>query len=110
MALRASESHATWCCSGTRGARSPLATFDEFEAALAEKQRADRAKREGKLDDYAAGLLTEPDSRMTLWDFMRLWFREDAAPHLAEATLTNYLQGRQQVDPADRRDVAAPCV
>ena len=74
------------------GREKPAGTFDDFEAALAEKQRADRAKREGKLDDYAAGLLTESDTGMTLWDFMRLWFREDAAPHLAEATLTNYLQ------------------
>jgi hypothetical protein len=45
------------------GREKPAGTFDEFEAALAEKQRADRAKREGKLDDYAAGLLTEPDAR-----------------------------------------------
>jgi integrase len=67
-------------------------TFDDFEAALAEKQRAERAKREGKLDDYAAGLLVDPAGDMTLWDFMRLWFREGAAPHLAESTLANYLQ------------------
>jgi len=67
-------------------------TFDHFEAALAEKQRAERAKREGQLDDYAAGLLSDLESNMTLWDFMRLWFRDDAAPHLAESTLANYLQ------------------
>jgi hypothetical protein len=74
------------------GREKPGGTFDDFEAALAEKQRAERAKREGRLDDYAAGLLVEPESSMTLWDFMRLWFREDAAPHLAESTLANYLQ------------------
>jgi integrase len=61
-------------------------------ARVAEKHRAERAKREGQLDDYAAGLLEDPASDMTLWDFMRLWFREDAAPHLAESTLANYLQ------------------
>lgn len=70
----------------------PAGTFDDYEAALAEKHRAERAKREGELDDYAAGLLTEPEINMTLWDFMRLWFHEDAAPHLAESTLANYLQ------------------
>jgi integrase len=70
----------------------PAGTFEELDLALAEKARAERAKRDGRLDEYAAGLLDAPDTDLTLWDFMRLWFTEDAAPHLAEATLTNYLQ------------------
>ena len=67
-------------------------TFDEIEDALVMKQRAERAKREGRLDEFAAGLLDEESSTLTLWEFMALWFNEDAAPNLAEATLVNYLQ------------------
>jgi integrase len=75
-----------------RAEEKPAGTFDELDLALAEKARVERARREGRLDEYAAGLLDEPAADLTLWDFMRLWFSEDAAPHLAEATLTNYLQ------------------
>src|SRR3954467_12719120 len=75
-----------------QGRERQAGTFDELDEALAEKARAERAKREGKLDEYAAGLLRERDIDLTLWEFMRLWFNEDAAPNLADATLTNYLQ------------------
>jgi hypothetical protein len=75
-----------------RGQEKLAGTFDELDLALAEKARVERAKRDGHLDEYAAGLLEVPDADLTLWEFMRVWFTEDAAPHLAEATLTNYLQ------------------
>jgi integrase len=74
------------------GIEKPAGTFDELDLALAAKARIDRAKLDGQLDEYAAGLLDEPATDLTLWEFMRLWFTEDAAPHLAEATLANYLQ------------------
>src|SRR4051812_48318741 len=74
-----------------RGQERPAGTFHELDQALAEKARVERAKRDGKLDEYAAGLLHEPAADLTLWEFMRLWFAEDASPNLAEATLTNYL-------------------
>jgi integrase len=74
------------------GTEKSAGTFDELDDAVAEKLRAERAKREGRLGEYAAGLFENPDDAITLWEFMRLWFREDAAPNLAEATLTNYLQ------------------
>ena len=74
------------------GEEKPAGTFDDIEDALAMKQRAERAKREGRLDEFAAGLLDEESSTVTLWEFMALWFKEDAAPNLAEATLVNYLQ------------------
>jgi len=82
----------TWCCFDTVGSRKHAGTFDDIEDALAMKQRAERAKREGRLDEFAAGLLDEESSTVTLWDFMALWFKEDAAPNLGEATLVNYLQ------------------
>src|SRR4051812_19342105 len=75
-----------------RGEERPVGSFEELDEALAAKARVERAKREGHLDEYTAGLLDEPVTDITLWEFMRLWFAEDAAPHLAEATLTNYLQ------------------
>ncbi|WP_028057927.1 site-specific integrase [Candidatus Solirubrobacter pratensis] len=75
-----------------RGEEKLAGTFDDLDLALAEKARAERAKRDGRLDEYAAGLLEGSDADLTLWEFMRLWFTEDAAPHLAEATLKNYLQ------------------
>jgi hypothetical protein len=75
-----------------RGQEMHAGSFDEIDLALAEKARLERAKRDGRLDEYVAGLLEVPDADLTLWDFMRLWFTEDAALHLAEATLTNYLQ------------------
>jgi hypothetical protein len=91
------------------GREKPAGTFDEFEAALAEKQRADRAKREGKLDDYAAGLLTEPDNRMTLGFHASVVSRGRCTT--SRRGHTHQLPpGRQQVDPADRRHVAAPGV
>src|SRR4051812_20048647 len=74
-----------------RGEERAAGSFEELDEALAVKARVERTKREGRLDEYAAGLLDEPSTDMTLWEFMRLWFAEDAAPHLAEATLTNYL-------------------
>lgn len=51
-----------------------------------------RPQRQTQQTGHAAGLLWEPETNITLWEFMRLWFREDAAPHLAESTLANYLQ------------------
>ena len=73
------------------GEEKPAGTYDDIEDALAMKQRAERAKREGRLDEFAAGLLGEESSSVTLWEFIALWFKEDAAPNLAEATLVNYL-------------------
>jgi hypothetical protein len=55
-----------------RGKETPAGTFEELELALVEKARAERAKRDGRVDEYAAGLLEEPDTDLTLWEFMRL--------------------------------------